>query len=93
VIWATDDGIIVRAIGKTSVDGDTPPARLELKNIQRGPQDAALFELPQGMEVLSPDSDSDTPQTPPPVSDTAPAPSAPAPAPVPAAPPAAPAGK
>lgn len=63
-VWATDDGIIVRVIGKTSIDGDYPPARMELKNIQRGPQDAALFELPPGMDLLSADGDSDTPVRP-----------------------------
>jgi hypothetical protein len=60
-IWATDDGIIVRVVGKTSLEGDAL-ARMELKNIQRGPQDAALFEIPAGMELLSTDADSsDTP--------------------------------
>ncbi len=94
VVWATDDGIIVRAIGKTSIDGDNPPARMELKNIVRGPQDASLFELPQGMEVLSPDSDSDVPQaqsaTPPPAAaqSTDAAPAQPPAAVPPAAPPA-----
>jgi hypothetical protein len=56
-VWATDDGIIVKVVGKTSVDGDAPPARMELKNIQAAPQDAALFELPPGMTVLSPNND------------------------------------
>jgi hypothetical protein len=60
-VWATDDGIIVRVVGKTSIDGDNAPARMDLKNIQRGPQDAALFELPPGMELLSADGESDTP--------------------------------
>ncbi len=60
-VWATDDGIVVRVIGKTSVDGDNPPARMELTNIVPGPQDAALFELPPGMAVLSPGSDSEPP--------------------------------
>lgn len=93
VVWSTDDGIIVRVIGKTSVDGDNPPARMELKNITRGPQDAALFEVPQGMEVLSADSDSDTPEAPPAPSSAAP-PVATAPVQAPAAaPPAQPLGK
>lgn len=56
-VWATDDGIIVRVVGKTSVDGDGPPARMELKNIQPGPQEATLFEVPSGMTVLSPNAD------------------------------------
>jgi hypothetical protein len=83
-IWATDDGIIVRVVGKTSIDGDAV-ARMELKNIQRGPQDPALFEIPAGMELLSTDADSsDTPTK---VPDAAPAaPAAPAATPAPAAP-------
>jgi hypothetical protein len=64
-VWATDDGIIVRVVGKTSIDGVNAPARLDLKNIVRGPQDAALFELPPGMDLLSAESDSDTPVRPP----------------------------
>jgi hypothetical protein len=87
-IWATDDGIIVRVVGKTSIDGDAF-ARMELKNIQRGPQDAALFEIPAGMELLSTDADSsDLPTKVPEPAPAAPAPVvvAPAPAPTPAAP-------
>jgi hypothetical protein len=71
-VWCTDDGIIVRVVGKTSLDADYPPARMELKNITKGPQDAALFEVPSGMSILSTDGDSDTPE--------APAPATPAPA-------------
>jgi len=52
-VWATDDGIIVKMIGKTSIDTDAVPSRMELKNIQRGPQDPALFEVPAGLEVLT----------------------------------------
>jgi hypothetical protein len=61
-VWMTEDGIVVRMIGKTSLDSDNFPAKMELKNIVRGPQDAALFELPQGMSVLSPDSEGDSPE-------------------------------
>ncbi|HEX4504976.1 MAG TPA: hypothetical protein VH722_04530, partial [Alphaproteobacteria bacterium] len=52
-VWATDDGIIVKMIGKTSIDTDAAPSRMELKNIQRGPQDPSLFEVPAGLEVLT----------------------------------------
>lgn len=86
-VWCTDDGIIVRVVGKTSLDAEYPPARMELKNINKGPQDAALFEVPNGMSILSTDGDSDTPE--PPASAT-PAPAAtatPEPAPAAAAPP------
>lgn len=60
-VWSTEDGIIVRMIGQTSIDGENPPARMELRNIKLGPQDAALFEVPQGIEVLSPNKDVDLP--------------------------------
>jgi hypothetical protein len=51
-VWATDDGIIVKMIGKTSIDADNAPSRFELKNVQRGPQDPTLFEIPAGLEVF-----------------------------------------
>ena len=79
-VWTTDDGIIVRVVGKTLIDGVSAPARMELKNIVRGPQDAALFELPPDMELLTADGDSDTPTKP-----KEAAPPTAAPAPVPAA--------
>ncbi|HTJ64120.1 MAG TPA: hypothetical protein VL899_09940 [Alphaproteobacteria bacterium] len=60
-VWCTEDGIIAKIVGKTSLDFDSPPAKMELKNVKQGPQDAALFEVPPGMSVLSTDSDSDTP--------------------------------
>jgi hypothetical protein len=63
-VWTTDDGIVVRVVGKTLIDGVAAPARMELKNIARGPQDAALVELPPDMELLTADGDSDTPVKP-----------------------------
>jgi hypothetical protein len=100
-VWATDDGIIVRVVGRTSIDSDNTPARMELKNIVRGPQDAALFEIPAGMDMLSAGGEGDVPekgttsdgtQPPAPAPDASqapapavPAPAAPAPAPSPAA--------
>ena len=91
-VWATDDGIIVKMVGKTSIDTDAAPSRMELKNITRGPQDPSLFEVPTGMEVLTAGGEDETAEKP---AATAPAdaPSAPAPAPTtpPAAAPAAPA--
>jgi len=78
-VWCTEDGIIVKIIGKTSVDFDYPPAKMELKNIKPGPQEASLFEVPTSMSVLSTDADSDTPEaqapaaTPEPAVPTAPA--------------------
>ncbi len=101
-IWATDDGIVVKVIGKTSIDADKPPSRMELKNIVRGPQDAGLFEIPSGMELLTAGNESDngdkptaavapaTPsEAPAPITTSAPAAAAPpsAATPVPAGPP------
>lgn len=60
-IWSTDDGIIVRVIGKALVDGGDQSARIELSNISRGPQDPTLFEVPQGTTVVSPDAPADGP--------------------------------
>jgi hypothetical protein len=61
IVWSTDDGIVARVIGKTSIDGDNAPARMELTNLVKGPQDATLFEVPQGMDILSPSSIIDAP--------------------------------
>jgi len=58
-VWATDDGIIVKVVGKTSIDSDAAPSRMELKNIVRGAQDASLFEIPTGMELLTAGNDGD----------------------------------
>ncbi len=79
-VWATDDGIIVKMIGKTSIDTDGAPSRMELKNIMRGPQDPSLFEVPAGLEVLTAGGEDETNEKP------ANAPVAEAPAPAPAAP-------
>jgi len=59
LVWATDDGIIVRVVGKASIDGGDQAAKVELSNVSRGPQDPTLFEVPQGMTVLSPDTAGD----------------------------------
>ena len=51
-MWVTDDGIVVRINGRSSVDDGTP-ARMELTNIKREAQDASLFEVPKGAELIS----------------------------------------
>jgi hypothetical protein len=56
LVWSTDDGIIVRVVGKATVDGGDQSGRIELTNISRGPQDPNLFEIPQGTTVISPDT-------------------------------------
>jgi hypothetical protein len=63
-VWATDDGIVVKMIGKTSIDTDAAPSRMELKNIVRGAQDPALFEVPAGMEVLTAGGEDETAEKP-----------------------------
>jgi hypothetical protein len=89
-VWATDDGIIVKMVGKTSIDTDAAPSRMELKNIMRGAQDPSLFEVPAGMEVLTAGGEDETTEKPaaaatpaPAPATTAPAATAPAPAPTP----------
>jgi hypothetical protein len=92
-VWATDDGIIVKMVGKTSIDTDAMPSRMELKNIMRGPQDPSLFEVPAGLEVLTAGGEEETPAKPATAApaDTTPATPAPAtPAPATPAPPATP---
>jgi len=81
-VWATDDGIIVRVVGKTSIDTDAAPSRMELKNIMRGPQDPSLFEVPAGLEVLTAGGEDETAEKPAnaPPTDTPAAPATPAPA-------------
>lgn len=46
--WVTDDGIVMRT-DMTAAEG---PVFLELSQVERGPQDPALFEVPEGMEIL-----------------------------------------
>lgn len=74
LVWSTDDGIIVRVAGKATVDGGDQPARVELTNIARGPQDPSLFEVPQGTTVISPDTPVDTTDTATPAGPTSPGP-------------------
>jgi hypothetical protein len=77
-VWATDDGIIVKMVGKTSIDTDAAPSRMELKNIMRGAQDPSLFEVPAGMEVLTAGGEDETTEKPAAAAPTG-APAAPAP--------------
>jgi hypothetical protein len=95
-VWATDDGIIVKMVGRTSIDTDAAPSRMELKNIMRGAQDPSLFEVPAGMEVLTASGEDETAEKPAAVAPAeapaatpapaAPAATAPAPVPTPAPP-------
>ena len=46
--WVTDDGIIMRIEG-SGPEGDFV---MYLKELSRGPQDAALFEMPVGAQLM-----------------------------------------
>ena len=46
--WVTDDGIVMRIEGK-GPEGDFA---MYLKGLSRGPQDAALFEMPAGAQLM-----------------------------------------
>ncbi len=46
--WVTDDGIVMRVEGK-GADGDFATY---LTEVSRGPQDAALFEVPEGAQTM-----------------------------------------
>jgi hypothetical protein len=46
--WATADGIMVR-MEATSQEGKIV---FSLENLVRGPQDPALFELPDGVQIM-----------------------------------------
>ncbi len=46
--WVTDDGIIMRIEGR----GPEGEFVMYLKGLSRGPQDAALFEMPAGAQLM-----------------------------------------
>jgi len=47
-LWQTKDGIVVKMDGHATMRGRKSEVTMELKNIKRGPQDAALFVPPPG---------------------------------------------
>ena len=55
--WITDDGIVVKLDGSfVEPSGRETKASYELSHIRRGPQSAALFDLPPGMNRLPPEA-------------------------------------
>ena len=62
-VWSTDDGIVMRIVGKNPFDSEEPPGKIELSNVTRGPQDATLFEVPKGTEVFSAGGDPVAPES------------------------------
>jgi hypothetical protein len=52
-MWRTADGIIAKLDGTvTSRGGKSTPISMSLSNVRTGTQDAALFDVPQGMMKL-----------------------------------------
>ena len=45
--WTTEDGIIVRMAGTQESDGERQEVDMRLEDVVEGPQDPALFELPE----------------------------------------------
>jgi hypothetical protein len=51
--WYTDDNIAVKAFIISESKGDKERIKFEFTNLQRGPQDDALFELPAGAQPMT----------------------------------------
>jgi hypothetical protein len=49
--WVTDDGIVMRS----EVASEKGPVVIELSNVERGPQDPGLFEVPSGIQIMDAD--------------------------------------
>lgn len=49
MVWLTDDGIPVKAEG----EGSQGAFSMELKDLERGQQDASLFRLPDGVTPMT----------------------------------------
>ncbi len=52
-IWATEDDIMVKMEAKMLVEGQAVNVEVELLDLVVGPQDDALFEIPEGMQTMS----------------------------------------
>lgn len=50
--WFNEDNIAVRAFMVTETGGEQQRIRFEMSNLEVGPVDAALFELPEGAQKL-----------------------------------------
>lgn len=51
-VWATDDGIYARVEGTATDGGEPVSVRMELRDVKRGRQDPALFDLPAGVRLM-----------------------------------------
>ncbi|MFC7331886.1 hypothetical protein [Rhodocista pekingensis] len=52
-VWSTADGIYVRVEGTVTEEGRSVPVTMELADVERGPQDPALFSVPPGMRTMT----------------------------------------
>ena len=51
-VWLSEDRIVLRVDGNAGQGGQGTPLTIELTRLERGPQDAALFELPPGVQTM-----------------------------------------
>ena len=51
-VWATDSGIKMKMEGEAMVEGTMRSYRMYLTNVVEGPQEATLFQLPAGTQVM-----------------------------------------
>jgi hypothetical protein len=52
LVWASDDGILVKIDGTGTYRGQPGRIRVQLGDIRRGPQNSALLEIPKGMPIM-----------------------------------------
>jgi len=50
-LWVTPDGVLIRQVHESQSGGEATRVEIDLRNISRGAQDPALFELPAGTNV------------------------------------------
>jgi uncharacterized protein DUF4412 len=53
-VWVTRDGVVMKIDGRSrdSARGDWAPFTIEMENLQRGPIDPQLFEIPPGLQIM-----------------------------------------
>jgi hypothetical protein len=53
-VWRTEDGILLKAEGELATPtGGSVPLRVQVTELVRGPQDPALFRLPDGVRIMT----------------------------------------
>ncbi|WP_114391967.1 hypothetical protein [Oleisolibacter albus] len=63
-VWATADGIYLRVDGTATDGGEGVQVHMDLTGVSRGPQDAALFDLPADVRMMTLDTLPDRPPAP-----------------------------